>query len=444
MQAPHGPRVPRPWAAALSGALAAGVAAATSELVAAAVPASTSAVVSVGAVAIALQPPGAKDLVVALFGLNDKAALNTLVLIVTLVLAAVAGLVAARRPRAGAGIFVAFGVLAALAGAVQPNAPVLAQVANAALSTAAALVALRALLARAPAIRPDRPVLPDHPDRPVRPDRPDAGPADRLAGRSDEPWTRRRFLIASAGTLGGAVVAGAIGRSVTDSEHFEGVVTSTKLPLALHPVSPLDAGQSLSVPGITPLVVPADAFYRIDTALLVPQVEVDHWQLRVTGMVERPLTFTYDQLLAMPLYEQYVTIACVSNRVGGHLVGNALWTGVRLKDVLAEAGVKPGATQIVGRSYDDFSVGFPTAWAMAPDREPMIAVGMDRAPLPAAHGFPARLIVPGLYGYVSATKWLTEIELTTREAVDGYWVPLGWAKDGPILTQSRIDVPSDG
>ena len=146
----------------------------------------------------------------------------------------------------------------------------------------------------------------------------------------------------------------------------------------------------------------------------------------------------------MPLFEQYVTIACVSNRVGDNLVGNALWTGVRLKDVLQTAGIQAGATQIVGRSVDGFTVGFPTSWAMAPEREPMIVVGMDRDLLPAAHGFPARLIVPGLYGYVSATKWLSEIQLTTREAVDGYWVPLGWAKDGPILTQSRIDVPEAG
>jgi DMSO/TMAO reductase YedYZ molybdopterin-dependent catalytic subunit len=146
----------------------------------------------------------------------------------------------------------------------------------------------------------------------------------------------------------------------------------------------------------------------------------------------------------MPLFEQYVTIACVSDRVGDSLVGNALWTGVRLKDVLQAAGVQAGATQVVGRSVDGFTAGFPTSWALAPEREPMIAVGMDRDLLPAAHGFPARLIVPGLYGYVSATKWLSEIQLTTREAVDGYWIPLGWAKDGPILTQSRIDVPEDG
>ena len=152
--------------------------------------------------------------------------------------------------------------------------------------------------------------------------------------------------------------------------------------------------------------MPNDDFYRIDTALLVPQVDVATWQLELAGMVDRPFTFTYDELLALPLFEQYVTIACVSNRVGGNLVGNALWTGVRLKDLLEGAGVQSGATQIVGRSVDGFTVGFPTAWATAPEREAMVAVGMNRELLPANHGFPARLIVPGLYGYVSATKWL--------------------------------------
>ena len=161
-------------------------------------------------------------------------------------------------------------------------------------------------------------------------------------------------------------------------------------------------------------------------------------------MVTRPFELTYDELLAMDLHEQYVTIACVSNEVGGDLVGNALWSGVRLKELLDRAVISPEATQIVGRAVDGFTVGFPTAWAIADDREPLVAVSMNGEPLPADHGYPARLIVPGLYGYVSATKWLTEIELTTLEAFDAYWVPLGWSKLAPILTQSRIDVPRDG
>jgi hypothetical protein len=161
-------------------------------------------------------------------------------------------------------------------------------------------------------------------------------------------------------------------------------------------------------------------------------------------MVEREVVMDLDQLRRMDLVEQYVTIACVSNQVGGGLVGNAKWTGVPLRDVLAMAGVRPEATQIVGRSVDGFTAGFPTAWATDPARDPLIALGMNGEPLPVQHGFPARLIVPGLYGYVSATKWLREIELTTLEAFDAYWVPLGWAKEAPILTQSRIDVPRGG
>jgi hypothetical protein len=139
-----------------------------------------------------------------------------------------------------------------------------------------------------------------------------------------------------------------------------------------------------------------------------------------------------------------VTIACVSNEVGGNLVGNAKWTGVKLRQVLDMAGVQSAATQLVGRSVDGWTAGMPTAWVMDPAREPMIALQMNDAPLPKNHGYPARLIVPGLYGYVSATKWLAELELTTLEAFNGYWVPLGWSKNGPILTQSRIDVPHDG
>ena len=161
-------------------------------------------------------------------------------------------------------------------------------------------------------------------------------------------------------------------------------------------------------------------------------------------MVDRETTLTFDELVGLPLFEQYVTISCVSNEVGGDLVGNAKWTGVRLRDVLELAGVQAGATQLVGRSVDGWTAGMPTAWVMDPAREPMIAVKMNDVPLPPAHGYPARLIVPGLYGYVSATKWLAELELTTLEGFDGYWIPRGWSKQAPILTQSRIDTPLYG
>ncbi len=399
-----------------------------------------SVVIAVGDLVIRLQPPGAKDLVVSLFGTNDKVALNVLVVVVAAAIAAAAGILAARRFWMGAAIFVAFGIVAAIAAATMPLTSASLAVVSAAVAVIAGLAALYWLLSL---LRPAAGVM-------VRPSggRPGAAPPDPSppAGVQASPadWPRRRFLIASAGTLGGVIVAGAVGRNLLDARHTEGVITSTKLPGALIPAAGPAGDQVLDMPGLTPLVTPAGDFYKIDTTLLVPQVDPASWQLRVTGMVANELTFTYDELLGMPLFEQYVTIACVSNQVGDHLVGNALWTGVRLKEVFEAAGVQPGATQVVGRSVDGFTVGFPTSWATAPEREPMIAVGMNRAPLPAAHGFPARLIVPGLFGYVSATKWLSEIQLTTREAVNGYWIPLGWAKDGPILTQSRIDLPTNG
>jgi DMSO/TMAO reductase YedYZ molybdopterin-dependent catalytic subunit len=190
--------------------------------------------------------------------------------------------------------------------------------------------------------------------------------------------------------------------------------------------------------------MPNDRFYRIDTSLIAPGVDTSTWTLRIHGLVDRETTLTWEELLGLPMFEQYVTIACVSNEVGGNLVGNAKWTGVRLRDVLELAGIQSSATQLVGRSVDGWTAGMPTAWVMDPAREPMIAVKMNDDPLPVAHGYPARLIVPGLYGYVSATKWLAELELTTLEAFDGYWVPRGWAKEAPILTQSRIDTPSGG
>ena len=433
-----------PWTSALAGFLAAGVAIALSELVAGLITGVPALVTAVGSLVISLQPPGAKDVMVALFGTNDKLALNVIVVLLALAAGATAGVIAARRFEAGAAIFVGFGIVAGVAAARDPLASPVVGIAIATVAVGAGLITLRWLLRLAPsapgevgAMRPDHETAPPGDEA--------ASPRDDAPQPHDDPaLTRRRFLIASAGTLGGVIVVGAAGRTLVDAHHVEGVVSTSTLPRPLVPVPPLAADQSLDLAGLTPIVVPNDRFYRIDTALLVPQVDVETWQLKVTGMVDHALTFTYDELLGMPLYEQYVTIACVSNEVGGGLVGNALWTGVRLKDVLEAAGIQPGASQIVGRSVEGFTVGFPTEWATAPEREPMIAVGMNREPLPAGHGYPARLVVPGLYGYVSATKWLAEIELTTREAIDGYWVPLGWAKDAPILTQARIDVPGSG
>ncbi len=195
-----------------------------------------------------------------------------------------------------------------------------------------------------------------------------------------------------------------------------------------------------AVPGISTYLTPNGSFYRIDTALIVPQVDPETWSLSFTGMVNNAYRLTFDDILAMDLSDHVITLSCVSNQVGGDLVGNAVWTGVPLTVLLERAGVQPGATQIVGRSVDGWTAGFPSS-VIADGRNAVLAVGMNGEPLPVDHGFPARLVVAGLYGYVSAVKWLSEIHLTTWDGFDGYWVPRGWAKEGPMKTQSRIDVP---
>jgi DMSO/TMAO reductase YedYZ molybdopterin-dependent catalytic subunit len=196
------------------------------------------------------------------------------------------------------------------------------------------------------------------------------------------------------------------------------------------------------VSGAEPFITPNGDFFRIDTALTLPQVDPTTWTLGVTGRVDRPLTLTYAELLERPMVEVDITLSCVSNEVGGSLVGNARWLGCRLDDLLDEAGIDPSADQVVGRSVDGFTAGFPTT--LLDGRDALVAVGMNGEPLPIRHGFPARLVVPGVYGYVSATKWLSEIELTRFDELEGYWIPRGWAVEGPIKTQSRIDTPPSG
>jgi DMSO/TMAO reductase YedYZ molybdopterin-dependent catalytic subunit len=419
-------------AAAVAGAVAAVVAIAVGELAAGLVTGAPSLVIAIGDLIIDLQPPGAKDLVVDLFGTYDKLVLLVVIVAAALAIAAWAGVRAVRDFRMAAIAFVVAGGVAWFAASRQPLVdPVLAFV-TVVVAVVAALVVLRSLVAR------------------VRGARAAAGPPQPAAGMPD--WDRRSFLLRSGSVAAGAVAIAAVGRTLASTSGptqtpggAAGGGPSSELPTAAVTAPPLPSGASFDdVAGLTPLVVPNDDFYRIDTALIVPRVDAATWSLTVRGMVERELVLSYADLRALPQFEQYVTIACVSNKVGEGLVGNAKWSGVRLRDVLDMAGVQAGATQLVGRSVDGFTAGFPTAWAMDPARDPMIALGMNGVPLPTDHGFPARLIIPGLYGYVSATKWLSSIELTTLEAFDGYWVPLGWAKEAPILTQSRIDVPRGG
>jgi DMSO/TMAO reductase YedYZ molybdopterin-dependent catalytic subunit len=442
--------IPPAGAGVLAGALAAATSIAVAELVAGLIPGAPSLVVAIGTLVIDFQPAGAKDVVVELFGTNDKLALNVVIVAAALAVAALLGIVARRQIRRADAGFVAAGLVALVAAWRQPLVSLPLAAITVVVALAAGLAALRLLLAAAQprtaeAVSSPSSVATDGTSarRLRRLGLELAAGLPRQAARMPD-WGRRRFLMRSAAVAVTAVVAGGLGRALLQRRAEASPAVSTVLPSPRQTTPPLTPAESLNVPGLTPLVVPNESFYRIDTALLTPHIEVNDWRLTVRGMVDRTVELTYAELGALPLLEQYVTIACVSNTVGGDLVGNALWTGVRLRDVLSMAGIQPGATQIVGRSADGWTAGFPTEHALNPAREPMIALLMNRQPLPVEHGYPARLIVPGLFGYVSATKWLTEIELTTLEAFDGYWIPLGWAKEGPILTQSRIDVPRHG
>ena len=410
--------------AALAGVVAALVALATGELVAGVIVGAPSPLASVGSALIDFAPPGSKEIVVGLFGTNDKPALEIMVGLVVLLAGAGLGVLARTRfevaAAAVAGI-VGVGFLAALR---LPETSFAMAALSAVLQIGLALAALNVLLAAATA----------------------GSRADQAAG-ADGGFAGRRGFLLRAVVLGGlAVIGGGFGRRMLEGRAVQATNANAEIPPAVDPAPAPGPDATLNVDGLGPVVTPNDTFYRIDTALITPAVDLASWQLKVTGMVDHELTLTFEQLVELPLIERYVTIACVSNEVGGRLVGNAKWTGVRLSDVLDMAGVQAGATQIVPRSVDGWTAGFPTAWITDPahPRDAMIAVKMNDAPLPAQHGFPARLIVPGLYGYVSATKWLSEIQLTTLTAVDAYWVPRGWAKEAPILTQSRIDVPRSG
>ena len=415
-----GPRAP--YRPPLAGALGALAGIGLSELVAGLLGA-PSLLAAIGGFVIDNQPAGAKDVVIALFGTNDKLALEILIVLIAAVLGAVLGVLAVRRSFAlaavGFGAFAIAGFFASLRSpAAAPTTAIIV-----ALVAAVVGVQVMSLLLRAAGAG--------------------IGPNGNPAAIVMPDWSRRGFLLQAGAVAVASTAAGVIGRRLLDGPATSGGGATAILPGAAETAS-IPAGAEFTEPGITPLVVPNDRFYRIDTALVTPNVDASSWSLRIHGLVDREISLSYADLAELPLFEQYVTIACVSNEVGGNLVGNAKWTGVRLRDVLAMAGVQASATQLVGRSVDGWTAGIPTAWVMDESRQPMIALKMNDEPLPRIHGFPARLIIPGLYGYVSATKWLSELELTTLEAFNGYWIPLGWAKDGPILTQSRIDTPRNG
>jgi DMSO/TMAO reductase YedYZ molybdopterin-dependent catalytic subunit len=279
-----------------------------------------------------------------------------------------------------------------------------------------------------------RPVVQEAPSaaRPAHPTASDTGPA------------RRRFLLALGGTAAVAAVAGVLASTLRGAAAVVSDVRSKLvLPRPAAPAPPIPAGAEIQLAGLSPLVTPNRQFYRIDTALRVPLVDPAEWTLKVTGLVEREIELDFATLLAKPLTERHVTIACVSNEVGGDLIGNARWLGWPVRELLAMAGPKAGADMVLSRSTDGWTAGTPLE-ALTDSRDALLVVGMNGEPLPLEHGFPVRLIVPGLYGYVSATKWVTELKVTRYADDVAYWTPRGWSERGPIKTSSRIDVPRDG
>jgi DMSO/TMAO reductase YedYZ molybdopterin-dependent catalytic subunit len=258
----------------------------------------------------------------------------------------------------------------------------------------------------------------------------------------DDAHSRRAFLVRAATIGAAAAVLGVVGRVVgRGRRHVEEVRNLLRLPQVSRPVLP--AGVSLGVEGVSRWMTPADSFYLIDTAFVKPAIEPKDWSLRIHGMVEREITLTYEDLIEREFTEAWVTLNCVSNEVGGDLIGNAWWSGVRLAPILAEAGPLPGADAVLQTSEDGWTCGTPLA-ALTDDRDAMLAIAMNGRPLPIDHGFPVRTIVPGLYGYVSATKWVVEMEVSTFADITSYWTERGWGELGPVKMSSRVDVPRSG
>ncbi len=402
---------------AIGGLIASAAALGASELVAGFSSGLPSMLLAVGKLVIDYAPPAMEDFAINVFGTNDKLALIVGTIILSLVIGALLGILAIRFFVLAAAGFAAFGVLGAFAAIRDPLYGPVPSVFVAAVTAAAGIVTLGWLVFRQPR------------------------PTDRESYAPQTPMPRRTFLYRGGGLVALAIGFAAAGRAL--AERGKAVILSREevvLPRPSEFVDPPSPERAIDVPGLDPLITPNEDFYQIDTALSIPKVDPDSWRLNVTGMVDRPYELTFEELLGMETIERYVTLSCVSNDVGGDLVGNAKWLGVPLRTILNRAGVQEGATQIVGRSVDDFTVGFRTEIAFD-GRDALVAVGMNDEPLPFDHGFPARLVVPGLYGYVSATKWLREIELTTWEGFNAYWIPRGWAKRAPVKTQSRIDIP---
>ncbi len=389
----------------MTGLLAAAVALGVAELVASAIGPESSPLIAVGNGFIDLTPRPLKEFAIRTFGENDK---NALLIGTGALIAAfgvLVGLVTSRRRWYGVAGIVLFGAVGVVAALTRPTA----RLVDALPAVIGALAGAGALLLLTQERRSTATAL-----------------------------DRRRFLLASGAAVVVAATAGGLGRVLMKRFDVSAARAALRLPRPASPAPALPAAMVL--PELTPFTTPNRTFYQVHTALVLPQIAPDEWRLRIHGRVAAPRTLTFDDLISRDLIERDITLACVSNEIGGELAGTARWLGVPLKDLLTEVRPDPDADQIVTRSADGWTCGTPTA-ACVDGRDAMLAVAMNGEPLPVAHGFPVRMLVPGLYGYVSATKWIVDLELSSFADFDPYWVRRGWDPQAPIKTFSRIDTP---
>ncbi|WP_405497097.1 molybdopterin-dependent oxidoreductase [Nocardia sp. NBC_00511] len=400
------------WAsAAVAGVLAAATVLGVGHLIAAFIDPAASPFYVLGATMVDHTPHQLKDAAIQRFGTHDKQALFASMAVVMLIGAALAGVLERRRPL-GSALLLVLGGFTVWAALQRPTATGWFVVPTV-VGILAGIAALRLLIA-----------------------------ARGVAVESRKGLSRRRFLVAAAGVAVVAAGTAALGRTlaarlhdvVADRAHF-------RLPVPQQPAATIPSAAQPRIPGLTPFVTANGEFYRVDTALQLPALKSADWQLRIHGMVDRPIELDFDMLRGRPAVERVITMTCVSNEVGGNLAGTARWGGYPLAELLAEAGVQSGADMLLSRSVDGFTASTPLS-AVLDGRDALLAVGMNGEPLPVAHGYPARLIVPGLYGYVSATKWVVDLEVTRFDRARAYWTERGWAAQAPIKTASRIDVPA--
>lgn len=407
------------WAA-LSGVVAGAAGLGISDLAAWLAAPAGSPLAAVGSVIIDLLPAGMVNFGKDYLGSADKPVLLTIVALGVVALAALGGVAELRRRGSGAVVFALIAVVGLVAVAVGSGSDVAAYVPTA-VGLLLASMLLSTLVTRLRRWQPARAAL-----------RLDA-PADP-ARRSFLVATSVFGVLAAAAVVGGRVLVGAANR-------ISAARSSIRLPAPATPAPAVPAGADLGIADLSPYLTPNEDFYRIDTALQVPVIDPTTWSVRIVGMVEEEVSLTFEELLALPLVEHVATLTCVSNEVGGDLVGNATWLGYPIRELLARARPLPGADMVLSRSEDGFTAGTPLDALTDPGRQSLLAVGMNGEPLPLEHGFPVRMVVPGLYGYVSATKWVVELKVTTFAQDEGYWTPLGWSARGPIKLASRIDVP---